>query len=162
MACSYRSRSNLFAHHHYAFVIHELIRRAFIFRSISKTAEAIVGGRLVNHLDFWPLQKTEFIWLCYHIITLLCLACWKSIIVSGKMTFIRNSVNVFIDNCPITIALPYIDVNRMSPEWVKSMKNYMESIPWYYHEVTEFLDRLYLLYHGSPSNIFLLRRYCQR
>ncbi|CAG8507865.1 1621_t:CDS:10 [Paraglomus brasilianum] len=30
--------------------------------------------------------------------------------------------------------LPYIDVNRMSPEWVKSMKNYMESIPWYYHE----------------------------
>ena len=38
----------------------------------------------------------------------------------------------------------------------------MESIPWYYHEVTEFLDRLYLLYHGSPSNIFLLRRYCQR
>ncbi|CAG8473861.1 8104_t:CDS:10 [Paraglomus occultum] len=31
-------------------------------------------------------------------------------------------------------SLPYIDVNRMSPEWVKSMKNYMESIPWYYHE----------------------------
>src|SRR5436190_937804 len=101
MACSYHSSINLFVHYYAFCPFHERIHRVFIFRSISKTAEAIAGGRLVNRLVFWPLQKTEFIWLCCHIITLLCLACWKSITVSGKLTVMRNSipskVDAFID-----------------------------------------------------------------
>ena len=38
----------------------------------------------------------------------------------------------------------------------------MESIPWYYHEVTELLAMTYLLYRGYQLTFFLFCRYCQR